>query len=94
MALNSEELEQAIIVKIQEAARILKPNEVQGVEVQQTPQEDGSTEYNLNEQRGPLEIGEDDIRHLARGIAEAVVAHIAANATITGSGVGTDWRIE
>ena len=92
--MDSTELEDIIIVKIQEAARELKPDEVLGVDVSETPQEDGSSEYNMEERRGPLEIGEDDIRHLARGIAQAVVEFVTASATITGTGVGDDWRIE
>lgn len=93
MTMRSSELERVIITKVQKAARSLKPNEVLDVKVTQTPREDGSVEYNIEERRGPLEVKEEDLQLLARGIAEAVVEFISASATITGTGVGSDWRI-
>lgn len=89
----ASELERVIITKVQQSTRSLKPNEVLDVKVTQTPREDGSVEYNTEERRGPIEIKEEDLRPLARGIAEALVEFLSASATITGTGVGSDWRI-
>lgn len=93
MTMLASELERVIITKVQQSTRSLKPNEVLDVKVTQTPREDGSVEYNTEERRGPIEIKEEDLRPLARGIAEALVEFLSASATITGTGVGSDWRI-
>lgn len=93
MTMRASELERVIITKVQQATRSLKSNEVLDVKVTQTPREDGSVEYNIEERRGPVEIKEEDLRPLARGVAEAVVEFLTASATITGTGVGSDWRI-
>ncbi|MHA2333227.1 MAG: hypothetical protein ACXAEU_14495 [Candidatus Hodarchaeales archaeon] len=62
MALDAEELKQAITDKLKEAS--------------------------------DMELKDADLEPLSKSIAEAVVEHLKASATITGTDVGTDWRIE
>ena len=97
MTMDAEVLEEAIIDVLKEVTPQLLPDTVKGVEVTEVPLEDGSSNFETTEQRGPAEVteeGEAATRPLARAIATAVIEHITANAVITGSGVGTDWRIE
>lgn len=97
MAMDASVLEDAIISVLKEVTPQLLPDVVKGVEVSEVPLEDGSSNYETTEQRGPAEVtedGESSTRPLARAIATAVIEHITANAAITGTGVGDDWRIE
>lgn len=97
MAMDAEVLEEAILNVLKEVTPQLLPDVVKGVDVTEVPLEDGSSSYETEEQRGPAEITEDgeaSSRPLARSIATAVIEHITANAVITGTGVGDDWRIE
>lgn len=97
MAMDEAVLEEAIIGVLKAVTPQLLPDVQKGVEVVEVPLEDGSSTYTTVTNRGPAEVtedGENAIRPLARAIATAVVEHITANAEITGTGVGTDWRIE
>lgn len=96
MGLNATTLEQAIIRKLKVKTPELLPDELQRVTVENTPLEDGTSQYTTVEDRGPAEITpeiERALLPLIRSIAEAVVEEIEANATVVGTGVGTDWRI-
>lgn len=93
MALDDTILEDRIIDIMETEHAAANSDAVVGVEVTQTPQEDGTLESEIEYRRGTPPFDREGVRPLARAIAQAVVEHIASNAEITGTGVGADWRI-
>jgi len=89
MALDAATLATIITVKYKAKMRAAFPDELKGGTVTQIPKEDGSVEYNLEEQRGPIEIDEEGFMPLAEAIAEAVVEHLKASGTIANITTGT-----
>lgn len=83
MAMNKDTLENLIVKGIQDAYSAMYPDEVLHVTVNQIPKEDGSTDFKLVEDRGPLKPDEKAIRALARGIAHGIVEHLREHAVVT-----------
>lgn len=92
MALNSETLTNLIVSKYKAKMRAAFPDELKGGTVTSIPNEDGSVEYNTEEERGPIEIDEEGFRPLAEAVAEAVIQHLKSSGTVpsitTGSSTG------
>ena len=93
MALDTLALTQTIISKYKAKMSEAFPDVVKGGTVTQIPKEDGSTEYKVVEQRGPMEIDEEGFRPLAEAIAESVIEHLRSNGQVNDTTAGQNWRI-
>lgn len=85
MALDPVLLEESILDVMEEVIPVLLPDEIQDVEVTEEQQPDGSTSYNSTTTTGPAQFGEDgrkSTRPLARAIAQAVIDHFIAHASV------------
>ena len=93
MALDALALTQTIISKYKAKMTEAFPDVPKGGTVSQIPKEDGSTEYQVVEQRGPMEIDEEGFRPLAEAVAEAVIEHLKSNGQVNDVSDGSNWRI-
>ena len=94
MALDPLTLTQTIVSKYKAKMSAAFPDIVKGGTVVQIPKEDGSTEYQTVEQRGPMEINEEGFRPLAEAVAEAVIEHLKSSGQVDDTTAGSKWRIE
>lgn len=94
MAMRPDELEERILDIMETEHAAANSDAIVGVNVTQTPKEDGTLESEIEYETGTPPFDKEGARPLARAIAQAVVEHITSNAAITGTGVGADWRIE
>lgn len=94
MALNANELERQIITAFRTQGRLLYPNVLKNVQVTEVPKEDGTFDYEVTEERGPLEIDAQQMTLFARAIAQAVVGHIKANAEVEDTTAAAIWRVK
>jgi len=93
MALDTLALTQTIISKYKAKMTEAFPDVSKGGTVTQIPKEDGSTDYQVDEQRGPMEIDEEGFRPLAEAVAEAVIEHLRSNGQVNDMTAGKLWRI-
>lgn len=81
MTLSASILTDLIVSKYKE---VIESGEdvIKDVIVTPVPQEDGTTEVELNSEMGPPELDEKSFRPLAQAIAEALVTHIQSSAEV------------
>lgn len=89
MALSSSTLAQLALSKYKAKMAEAFPDVVKGGTVRQIPKEDGTTEYEAEEQRGPIEVDEEKIRPLFEAMAEAVVEHLISSGQVPNVTTGT-----
>ena len=96
MAMNSDELGERI-VDAMELLHSSQPETKIGVNVIQTPKEDGTLDTTIEDVMGRPEFNRAAITPLAYAIAQAVVEHITSHAEVDDTGsAGTPagtWRI-
>jgi hypothetical protein len=92
MALDASVITQIALGKYKAKMAAAFPDVVKGGTVEKVPKEDGTFEYNLEEQRGPMEIDEKGVLPLLESLAEAVVEHLKSSGeipdTTTGPNIG------
>ncbi len=93
MAMDATELSAKIVALFRDQARTLYPDVVKSVTVRPVPREDGTMDYDVTENRGPLEVDTNAIVPLANAIALAVIDHIQDSAEVDDTVAGQKWRI-
>ena len=93
MALSSKALAQLAMSKYKSKMSAAFPDVSKGGTVTQIPKEDGSVEYQVTVQRGPMEIDEAAILPLLESLAEAFVEHIKSSGEAIDVSAGQNWRI-
>jgi hypothetical protein len=95
MALDAAVVAQMALGKYKAKMAAAFPDVVKGGTVIQIPKEDGTVEYESQEQRGPMEVDEVGILPLLEALAEAVVEHLRGSGTVPGITTGPNTgRIE
>lgn len=92
MALSSTVLAELAFVKYQEKMREQFPEVVKSRTVLEIPRADGSTDYEFQEETGPIEIKQEDIMPLLSALAEAIVEHMTEHAEVQSVANGTVTR--
>ena len=93
MALDADRLEQRFLAIFRQVASDLFPDVVKNTTVREVKKEDGTLDHEIIEERGPLEIDEENLTPLARALARAVVEEITASAEVTTTASSGTWRV-
>ena len=81
MPLNSDTLSRMILSYFKEEMRRAFPEVTKNVSIEEIPTEDGGSDVQVIEEKGPVEINDDEMRPLTNAIARAVTDHIKSCAT-------------
>lgn len=82
MALNAGTVTSIALARYQEKMQEEFPDVVKNQRILKLSRDDGSVEYEVLEERGPIEIDIKSIKPLISAIAEAVVEHITEHGEV------------
>ena len=93
MPLDADRLEQRFLSIFRQVATDLYPNVVKNTTVTEVKRDDGTLDHEITEERGPMEVDEENLTPLARALARAVVEEIKASAEVTTTAASGTWRV-
>lgn len=92
MALDATLLANLAFGKYRDKMREEHPNTVLKRKLIKIPRDDGSVDYNFNEETGPIEVSRKDIMPLLTALSEAIVEHLTAHGEVQSVASGTITR--
>lgn len=92
MALDANVLAELAFVKYQENMRAENPNVLKNRKTLEIPRDDGTVDYQFEDELGPIEIVKKDIMPLLLAVSEAVVEHLTEHAEIQSVSAGAVTR--
>jgi len=93
MSLNADRLERRFLSIFRQVTTDLYPSVVKNTTVKEVKRDDGTLDHEIIEERGPMEINEENLTPLARALARAVVEEIKASAEVQTTAASGTWRV-
>jgi len=82
MALSSDVLSELTFSKYQGKMQAAHPLVLKHRKVREVPRDDGSVDYAIDEEHGPIEVKREDIMPLIQAMSEAIVEHFTEHAEV------------